>query len=663
MGSKVAGKPDFLAWELARRVSQEKKNRREAGVLTLNAPVLPDWWGGDPQFAGLVPRQDQEQDMQVLIAQWPNSANAGETDVLTFKWRPQGATSWENAQAPISVPGPLDPGDFPMALTLSKNAFQKEGAFELQYEVVIDVGSSDSSSITTFIIDKTPPNNNQSPTALTFNDPTVISDGITSDYLAANGGVAVTIPPYNDKKVGDSLEIYVHNENTVPTEPVYSADVGTPQTVKVPTTAFEGLRDGKIYLYYRLVDKVGNRGPISDNAETGLFIQPLPVPPLAAPLVPRIVDDKVLNLDDVLEGEDLVKVALYGNWLEHDLVELTWGTASVHAVHEVLSAENPMTLIVPYPTILAPAYGAAKGPLATDISYVVRRGNKTFPSAKTTIDVDFFVPGPVNPDRPRPVNPNLPRVTVRGTGSTPTDNVLNDDDAGLPVEVTVNLYSPIGTGERMILYWYSQENQVGTFSPVAGTPGSPYTFTVPWDDIKDLPSGTEVPVHYTVGLISGAGNLEACIPTLVDVSAALPIKLAEPEFPDAGQASDGSPALNCASYIGADQHVVIDVPPNPLLKGGEELTFTWQCYTDKVGTVPAGTAQTFTKDVSAADASNGFSVQTGKFTDYIVPVGRNGSVRLTYVSDTTPVMQGSAFIRAGAQNAGGVCPPNARRRI
>ncbi|MFY1664222.1 hypothetical protein [Pseudomonas sp. Pseu.R1] len=663
MGSKVASKPDFLRWELARRVSQEKKIKGGAGILVLVAPILPDWWNGDTQFAGLVPRDDQESDMEVLIPEWPGSASQGETDRLTFQWRRQGSPTWTDSQAPIDVPGPLNPDDFPMPLMLSQAAFKDEGTFELRYRVVIDIGSEDFSTITAFIIDKTPPNNNQSPTALTFDDPSVISDGITGDYLANNGGVEITIPTYSDKQPGDSVEIYVHNENTVPTQPVYSADVGTPQTVKIPATAFDGLRDGTIYLYYRLVDKVGNRGPISDNAETGLFIKPLPVLPLAAPTVPRIADDNILNLDDVAQGEDLVKVALYGNWLEHDIVELTWGTASVHATHEVLSAENPMTLIVPYPTILAPAYGAAKGPLDTAIRYVVRRGNKTFASAETTISVDFFVPGPVNPDRPRPVNPNLPQVTVRGTGASPEDNVLNEEDVGLPVEVTVDLYDPIGPGEQMILYWYSLDNEVGKLSPVTGNPGDPYTFNVAWDDIKDLPSATDIPVFYTVGLVSGAGNIEACVPTLVDVSAALPIKLATPEFPDAGEAADGSPALNCSSYIGPDQHVVIDIPGNaPLLKGGEKLTFTWQCYSDRLGTIEAGTPQEIIKTLSPVEATDGYSFNTGPFDDYIMPVGRNGAVRLTYESDTTPVMQGEAFIRAGAENAGGVCPPNARRR-
>lgn len=662
--SKVAGKSYFLALALAAWKGKEtgSRARARAGTLVLTAPELPDWWPNEPEFAGMVPREDQEKDMEVLIAEWPNSPVAGDTDYLTFQWRPQGALDWQDAQPRIPIPGPLDSSSFPMPLQLSQNVFKQEGNFELRYVVLPDAGSLTESFITPFIIDKTPPHHNQSPGVPTFGDPAVISDGITAEYLATNGGVDIVIPPYTDTQPGDSVEIYVFNRNTQPTQPAHRAVLDASLTVKVPTDAFDGLHDGMIYLYYRLLDKVTNRGPTSDNAETGLFIQPLPVPPLAAPLVPRIDNDNVLGLDDVLAGEDLVKVKLYGNWLERDVVELTWGTATVHATHEVLSAEDPMTLNVPYKSILAPAYGVATGPIDTVLSYVVRRGNKTFASDPTTIKVDFFVPGPVNPDRPKPINPLLPQVTVKGTGSNPTENVLNDDDAGKPVNVTVDLYDPIGPGEQAILYWYSLDNQVGILNPVAGTPGDEYTFTVAWDDIKDLPSATDIPVLYTVGLVNGNGNVESCVPTLVNVSAALPIKLATPTFPDVQEAADGSPILNCGSFIGDDQHVVIEVPSNaPLLTGGEELTFTWECFTDKLGMDPAGTPQETKHTLTADEAANGYRFNTGSFEEYIKPVDRNGSIRLTYVSATTPVMQGEVLIRAAAKDAFDFCRPNPRR--
>ncbi|MEQ7917574.1 hypothetical protein ABQX22_00135 [Xanthomonas sp. WHRI 1810A] len=658
-------RPNVLANALARTVNQLKKQKRNrAGVLALDAPIPPDWWPGEPEFAGLVPKEDQEKDMEIRVNIWPNSAQQGETDVLTFQWKPSSSSNWQNAQAPQPIQGPLNPADFPMALQLDKVNFTQEGTFDLRYQVTIDAGTTTDSEITQFIIDKTPPNANQSAGAPTFVDPVIISEGVTNDYLVTNGGVNIFIPTYNDQQLGDSVQIFVHNPGSSPTQPNYSAEFDANREIQIPATAFAGLLDGVIYVAFRLVDKVGNLGPESLNATTGLFINPLPNAPLAAPTVPRIADDRILHLDDVALGEDLVEIELYDNWLEGDVLTLTWGLGGAPVAHTMTSADDPIVLNVSYRSVLAPAYGTATGVLPTSVSYTVKRGNKVFDSDVATIDVDFFVPGPVNPDRPDPVNTNLPRVTVRGTGVSPEDNVLNADDAGLPVEVTFDLYTPIGNGEELLLYWYAlgDINKVGTLSPVTGTAGDPYTFTVIWDSIKDLPSGTQVPVFYTVGRVGSTDNVESCVPTLVDVSAALPIQLADPEFPDAGVAGDGSPILNCTSFIGPDQHVLVVIPPNdPLLAGGEVVDFTWQCFTDKFGQDASGTPQEFTKTLTVDEATNGFELELEPFDDYILPVGRNGSITLTYVSQTAPPMEGTMLIRAAAMDAAGVCEPNARR--
>lgn len=672
MSSKSSKKFDLLRYALAGAISREKKRlalqAAEECVVTLTAPQPPDWWNGDAQFAGLVPRADQEKDMTIKIEEWSEYAKPGEEDTLQFQWRPAGPGDWQNAQDPIAVPGDGHPGNFPIELELAKSNFAVEGQFELRYSVTLSFNATTTcSEVSTFIIDKTPPNDNQSPDKLTFSDVSIDSDGITAEYLAAHNGVEIIVASYTDKQPGDSLELYVHNGDTTPTDPVFTSELGPSgpgETVKmqVPPEAFDDLKDGTIFLYCRLVDKPGNRGNTSDRAETGLYIKPLPVAPLEAPLVPRIDDDGVLNLDDVLLGDNLVEIPLYENWLEGDELILTWGTSPIPVVHKMTSAQDPIVLNVPYTTILAPAYGAGPGEVDTQIKYHVRRGIRTFDSADTTIAVDFFVPGPVNPDRPKPVNPLLPRVTVRGTGQNPVDNVLTADDADLPVDVTFDLYGPIGTGERIILYWHSLDHPVGTFSPVVGTPGDPYTLTVQWDDIKDLPSSTEVAVFYTLGLADDSGNVESCVPTLVDVSAALPIILAAPEFPDAVELPGGGLILNCDSFIGADQHVTVNVPGNaPLLKGGETLTFSWQPYTDRVGTVPAGVPIERDKTITAEEATEGFVELFEPFDTHVLPAGRDGSVKLTYTSNTVPPMEGSLLIRCSSVNAGGTCPPNLSR--
>ena len=663
MSSKPTKRSIVLANALERSVNKLKTQKRASQARdTLVAPVIPVWWP-ESEFAGLVPADEQERDMDIQIGIWPNTAQTGEIDVLQFEWKLQTSSVWQPAQPAIDLPGPLDAADFPKTLQLSKDNFKVEGTYDLRYTVTSDNGILTESDLTQIIIDKTPPANNQSPDKLTFVDQAVTDDGITGEYLTTNGGVEVLIPVYADEQPGDAMDIYVHMPATSPTEPTHRASMDENRQITIPADKFEGLLDGLIYVSYRLRDKVGNHGPRADDTITGLFRNPLPGTPLPPPTVPRIANDNTLNLADIASGtETLVEIAPYTNALEGDKVELTWGTAAMKSIHEVTQPTAKIVLNVPYESMLAPAYGSTNIELPTSVTYVVKRGNRTFESPEAIINVDFFVPGPVNPDRPNPVNTRLPQVLVKGTGASAADNKLNEGDIDLPVEVTVALYAPIGPQEKMVLYWSSLEHKVAEFGPVDDTT-DPYKFTVAWDAIENLPSGTNVPVFYTVGRMNDKGNIEMCVPTLVDVSAALPIKLADPEFPDAGSATGGAPILNCNSFIGANQDVAVEIPANtPLLKGGETLTFTWQCYTDKVGNDPVGTPLETDKAITEAEALNGFSMVFGPFETHIKPVGTNGSIKLTYESDTTPPMKGEMLIRASATNSAGFCPPNSRRR-
>lgn len=657
-----------LASALARVVNQlcQASKKRLATRVNLGAPIAPVWWDGDAAFAGLVPRDEQEKDMPINIPKWQNGAGQGESDYLQFEWKLSTSGTWQSAQELITIPGPLQDGDFPMELQLSKSNFAAQGTFDLRYTVTNDAGNTAASDITQFIIDKTAPNYGQAPDAVTFVDSAVVNEGITQDYLDKNDGLELVIPGYQDDRPGDSVEVYVHEVGTSPTTPVFTKVIDSSLTIKVPAAAFSDLLDGLIYLSYRLVDKVGNKGAPADNATAGLFLNPLPTLPLAAPRVPSIADDSVLQLVDIdLVNTGLVVIDPYPNALENDLVVLTWGNAALKSTHRVTDPAAPSLLNVQYERILKPAYGAATGVLPTAVSYVVERGDKKFASDTATINVDFFVPGPVNPDRPDPVNSALPRVTVKGAVST-VDNVLTSADVDGDVTVALKLYDPIGTNEEMVLYWGDLPREVARLSPVVGTAGEDYAFILTWDQIKDLPSGTAVPAFYTVGRINTGGstppgNVESCVPTLVDVSEALPIKLANPEFPLAVRAPDQTLILNCSTHVGPNQLVRVFIPANPNLKGGETLEFTWQCYTDRAGTQPSGIASTFSKDIEAEQVADGFTFDQGPFDEYVLPTGLNGSIRVTYVSNTTPPMQGETLIRASGQNAAGTCPPNTLR--
>lgn len=666
MNTKVS-KRNSIARAVKDYIRTAARLRKEGTLDDLAAPILPDWWPGEPDFAGLVPRDQQEKAMEVKIDIWPGYTEyADEYDTLIFEWCRESTESWTVFQE-LPIDGGKDPGDFPIPISLTNDIFKEEGTFSLRYQVRTFIGELNISLTTRFIIDKTPPHGNLKPSALTFVDANVGTEGITDAYLQANDGLKVTIPSYSDTQKGDRIWVYAYTLEEQPVNHVYNEELTTSE-VLIPKEAFDGLTDGKIDFKYQLVDKAGNDGPDSQLTETSLLIKPLPTG-LDKPVVP-LASDGLLDLEDIrsilppaLRALSIpVHIKRYDDWQSKDTVILTWGGAQPisHLLGPIPG--DPIVIQVPYSLIEAD-YGDDTGVKPTTVSYVVQRGNRMFPAPSETINVNLFVPGPVNPDRPDPINKQLPPVTVKGGSGTSPDNVLTADDIGLDAAVSVKLYDPIGPGERMKLYWNSTDKSVARHLPTPGSENTDYVFTVPWADIEAHPSAVPLPVFYTVDLESGEGNKEMCEPTLVDVSAAVTVQLAEPEFPDAGSTLTGDPILNCSSFIGPDQEVAVFIPGNsPHLKGGETLSFTWQCY-DKRDGLPgdeAGPPQTWDRMVTSTEVVDGFEFNVGPFAVYILPVDKNGSVRLTYVSDTTPPLSGEAFIRAAAWDAAGICPINTR---
>lgn len=652
-----------IARAVAKYVRKAGHLRKAGALADLVAPTLPDWWPGEPEFAGLVPRDQQETAMEVKIDIWPGyTPYADEFDTLIFEWCLASTESWKVFQE-LLIYGGKNPGEFPIPISLTNDIFKEEGTFLLRYQVQTFTGPRNTSLTRRFIIDKTPPNANLKPSALTFVDASVGTDGITDAYLQAHGGLTVKIPPYSDPQKGDRIWVYAYTLEEQPINYVYNDELTSDQ-VLIPKEAFDRLTDGKIDFKYQLVDKAGNDGPDSQLTETSLLIKPLPTG-LDKPVVP-LASDGLLDLEDIRSIQPPALLALsvpvhikrYDNWQPKDTVILTWGGAQ--PINHTLGPTpgDPIVVEAPY-SLIAADYGDLTGDQATTVSYVVQRGSRTFDAPPETINVNLFVPGPVNPDRPDPINKQLPPVTVKGGSGSSPDNVLTAADVGLDATVSVKLYDPIGPGERMKLYWNSTDKSVARYSPPLGSENQEYEFTVAWADIAAQPSAAPLPVFYTVDLESGEGNKEMCEPTLVDVSAAVTVQLAEPQFPDEGSTTGtGIPILNCSSFNGPNQEVTVFIPGNsPHLKGGETLSFTWQCYDERYGADgdEAGVPQQWAKLVTQTEVADGFSFTVGPFEDYIKPVEISGAVRLTYVSDTTPPISGEALIRASAWDAAGYC--------
>ena len=186
--------------------SLEKFPRSSGGVGTLEAqelaaPVLPDWWPGEPEFAGLVPREDQQKDMVISLPPWPNGAPAPMfSDVFKFQYRRSDIPIWTDAQED-RIPGPTVPGGPPKQVTFRSENFPAHGVYLLRYTVTTYNNILGESFEVSFIIDQQAPNyDGQSPDPLTFRDDALIkADGVTGQYLDANNNqLPVVIPAYHD---------------------------------------------------------------------------------------------------------------------------------------------------------------------------------------------------------------------------------------------------------------------------------------------------------------------------------------------------------------------------------------------------------------------------------------------------------------------------------
>jgi hypothetical protein len=638
-----------------------QQQKKQDPVPILDEPIIPDWWPGEPEFAGLVPREDQEKDMKILVKPWLNGAPTDkQSDTFIFEWKKSNETLWEVGNT-LKIPGPIEVGDPDIEVIFEMKFFQEHGTYNLRYRVVEWTGLGEALSLPADItIDKEAPHyNGQSPGKLEFDSGAV--DGITEEYLRDNGDVlTLTVPVYNGESKGDTVKVYVGGV----TNPVYEGPLSGLRTVQVPGAVLRTLQDGDLIVTYRLMDKVGNLGQPSEPADAPLLLKPRPSEPLANPVV-ELADDGIIDLADVRATTLLVAVPLYTNWLDIDLIVVTWGGIDTSVPRRLgPTPTDPIYIEIPFDTTLLPAYGDnTKGAKDTEVSYRVMRGSKSFLSGKINFDVDLSVPGPENPNRPDPVNPNLPALVVYGATDTAKarPNKLVAADSEQSVTVEIELYSPIGANENIKSYWAADDNLVDTHAPQLGDEGETHSFAIDWANIVAQPSGENVPVWYDIGLVAG-GNREKRV-TEVDVSAALPIVLSAPEFPDAG-ATTGTPPvpiLNCNSYLpddpenATDYYVRVTFPPSPgSLFVGDILDIEFQGYTDPDGNTPLPDTFSTTHTLNDEEVKTGVTINVTGYATYIEPIGRFGSVTVNY-SKQGSTAKGSASIWASTTRTGGVC--------
>jgi hypothetical protein len=635
----------YNTWYLHERVDQLAD--------PLEPMIIPDYYPGFPEYTGYIPRLLQETDLDLTVPEWPEPAISGETDTLRIYVRPKGELNWGEPTDEHRIPGPFLPGDFPYPTTVSPTGFPNEGTYELYYTVQIESGSIAESDIVEFVIDKTPPNDNQSSSLpLAFRDQVAKDNGLTREYLesVSTTGVPLIVPPYTGGRNQDAIEIYVLLEEVIVPFLVFDEVIPNNRVVFIPTFFLMGKEDGLLAFLFKLKDIVGNIGPFSEPLETHLLLKPLPVAPFRTLRVPLAEDVKTLiDLADVKLGVRAL-VPRYTNHAKNDRIYLTWGTLTADTPHRVGdNPTDPIIIDVSDSELIEPDYGDATGEKPTAVTYQIKRGDLSF---------DADSPLNINVDLSQVIDPSiLTRVVVRGTGPTPENNKLLENDRGLNANASVTVPVGLKDVDWARLYWGDLPDYVVEVTPVPDE-GQPLVFNVPWEEIEKVP-GINVDVWYEVG-ITGDNNPTASPVTEVNVEEAVPIRLTEPEFPDA-KFNGTDWWVNCSSWLGPDANLRLRIPPNPRLSEGLQMSINVQGYSDFPPATTVGTPWTKTiPSLSQSQVDDGFIELVGPRPDFFHDlIGRRGALKVDYsVVVGTSTLSGTLSIRAASQHAGGLCPIN-----
>ena len=627
--------------------------RAEQPTDILDAIIIPEYF---PYFEykNYVPRALQETDLELKVEEWPEPAEAGETDILRIYVRRKGNFEWGDPTDEHLIPGPFPPGSFPQDTTVTASAFADEGTYEVMYTVEIVSGDITDSEIAEFVIDKTPPNHNQSAESLQFVDQEPKDHGLTRAYLESlsTGVLPMTVPDYSGKRNQDAIEIYVLVEEDIVPKKVYDDEIPNSRIVEIPVLYLMGKDDGLIAFNFRLKDIVGNTGPDSEDLESHLLLDPPPVGPYRRLRVPLAEDAKTLiDLADVRTGVRAL-VPLYTNPGKNDRIYLTWGTQRVRNPHRVgANPSDPIIIDVSDTELIIPDYGAANGEKPTAVTYEMIRGFDVYPVES---------PLNINVDLSQVVDPSiLPDVLVRGGGSAPEDNKLLVSDIGFDAKATFQVPPGLTGVDWARLYWGDLPDYVAEVSPVPSV-GDEVEFDVLWSDIVQVP-GIVIDVWYEVGK-TGDNNPTKSNVTEVNVEEAVPIRLEEPEFVDARFVGTVW-WINCSSWSGPNANLRLRIPPNPKLSAGQEMEITVQGYSvfPPVTGTEVGTPWTQTiPSLTESQVEDGFVETVGpRATHFGDLLGRRGALRVDYtVMVGTSPLSGSLEIRAASANAGGLCPIN-----
>lgn len=579
----------------------------DIGLLQLVTPIVPAALEllSDENGYYTVHIVEQSKALVVIVpAPWPEYEMDYRKDrFIRFEllWKPITGFAFRPVQIGPDVQMPENPGDlFPVTGAVPESYLRSGGIFELRYRVrFLDNDQTDDSPSFWINLDKTAPNNNIAALQPVLNE---VGSLIDQGYLDRNGDqVMVTIGAWPDIRLGDVVELFLEptlgaifdSVSRLTITPALKGPARIPITISGDAVRRKG--NGLRYLYFRLVDRAGNVGPISiENLLQVSVPEPIRLPPPSV----SWAEDGLIDLEDVRRGVEVL-IPRINEAVPGDVLQAYWNNRALAQYRVPESPVWPVSVTVPWAILSADGFA---GRVPARVHYLGSRDAGTplvSPPFVFEVDLSTAGPGPIGPD---PINPRLIPVVVRGSTG---DNVLLPADRGRPVTVQVQLYEAPVAGEVLELCWGSNPGVVATYTISASDRvGQWVTFTpVPYSVVQEAGDGLKIPVYYWT--FNGV-NRQRARDTQVHVATQPVTGFYPASFPGASLWG----WVNCAStpWKGVDIHIPGD---RERLAENDIVEASWQLFRDTVGEGAALTAKVYLAPytLTARDAISGFNLQ------------------------------------------------------
>ncbi|MGE8149932.1 hypothetical protein ACQKP5_01635 [Pseudomonas vancouverensis] len=627
----------------------------EPDVSEVTLPGLPP---------GLFPRASLDTDITLKIPAWPTiPSDPSDKEAITVELARVGTSNYEEVDKVEYVPGTTP---LPVVVKIPSTWLLKdenEGAFNLRYFHENYLGTPSPSDPVLVFIDKIPPNGTAAPDKLTY----TFTPPIVDATLTGVTDLEFTVPAWTGAAEGDKVAFTVvagklpDDPNDI--VPIDIVELGADRKIKFPVAGLKNLPDGDYCFGYVVVDKAGNRSRISNYDLIPLALgtfPPNPYPPLNVPEA----DDGVVDRADALQG-------VYAEFLKilhakaTDSIEIIWGTEALPYRTPVgANPPNKMSINVIWEH-MRDQYGAATGPVLTDVEYKLYRGSVALGGAATKVNVDFSHSGPVNPD-PGPGNPSLDPLEVFGESDVANKLIASDENK--PVVARIKLYDPLTEDDTIQVFWDGEP--IGSpynIDPDAENPGDEIDIDLDWAIIRKHGNNTKMPVTYVLTNPAFGNPQEPKIIAEVDITF-LTIDLPEAEPQDLF-----NNRLTCRSlhFEGGKIGFRYLIPPSDYLKAGMTVGLEWRAshtYASPVEVPAAGKKATY-GPISDTEAKNGFLWFIEPYATHILPTWASatnqiGKGEVRYTLDVGGVAQPSPFsdTQVGLTQGAGTCdltPPTA----